>query len=289
MGMLSTVATYYEVTKPKIWYLLVFTALGGAVVAGGPLISPWTLGLVISAVAAGSAGANVITSYIDRDIDAVMNRTRGRPLPTGRIAPASRALYYGLGLSGLAIVLALWLSPVAGVLMSFGLADNIIVYSKILKRRNPLSIILGGFSGGIPAVIGYVAVTQRIDLFALILGALVVLWIPTHIWSLALHSRDDYARAGVPMLPVVVSERVAVRCIASTTILMTAFSLFPFLSGYAGVLYLAAALPLAAGMLALNFWLIARPSRERAWTVFKFSSPYLTLLFVALMADALVR
>ncbi len=286
--MLERVKAYYEVTKPRVWYLLVFTALGGYVVAAGRSIDPFLFMLTIVAVTLGSAGANTITCYIDRDIDAVMNRTRLRPIPSRRIYPAEKALYYGLTLAILSVALAMLINPIATLLMVFGLVDNIVIYSKVLKRRNPISIILGGFSGGAPTLIGYAAVKNTIDLTSLLMAALVVLWIPGHIWTLALYARDDYARARVPMLPVVVEERVAVRCIASTSILMVAFSLGIYFVGAFGAIYLTAAAILGAVVLAVNFWLVVKPSKERAWVGFKLSSPYLALIFLAMMLDKIV-
>jgi protoheme IX farnesyltransferase len=286
--LLERIKTYYEVTKPRVWYLLVFTAFGGYVVAAGRSIDPYLFTLTIIAVTLGCAGANTITCYIDRDIDAVMDRTRLRPIPTRRIYPAKKALYYGLALALASVALTLLINPIVALLMVFGLVDNIVVYSKVLKRRNPVSIILGGFSGGAPALIGYAAVKDTIDLTSLLIAALVVLWIPGHIWALALYAKEDYARAKVPMLPVVVSESVAVRCIASTSILMVAFSICIYFIGAFGAFYLTAAAILGVVVLAVNFWLVVKPSKERAWVGFKLSSPYLALIFLAMMLDKIV-
>ena len=286
--MLEQIKAYYEVTKPRVWYLLVFTALGGYVVAAGRSIEPYLFVLTIVAVTLGAAGANTITCYIDRDIDAVMDRTRLRPIPSRRIYPAEKALYYGLALALSSVALSLLINPIVALIMVFGLVDNVLIYSKVLKRRNPVSIILGGFSGGAPTLIGYAAVKNTIDLTSLLMAALVVLWIPGHIWSLALYAKEDYAKAKVPMLPVVVSESVAVRCIASTSILMVAFSIGIYFVGAFGVTYLTTAAILGAVALAVNFWLVVKPSRERAWIGFKLSSPYLAIIFLAMMLDKIL-
>jgi len=286
--LLEQIKAYYEVTKPRVWYLLVFTALGGYVVAAGRSIEPYLFVLTIVAVTLGAAGANTITCYIDRDIDAVMDRTRLRPIPSRRIYPAEKALYYGLALALSSVALSLLINPIVALLMVFGLVDNVLIYSKVLKRRNPVSIILGGFSGGAPTLIGYAAVKNTIDLTSLLMAALVVLWIPGHIWSLALYAKEDYAKAKVPMLPVVVSESVAVRCIASTSILMVAFSIGIYFVGAFGVTYLTTAAILGAVALAVNFWLVVKPSRERAWIGFKLSSPYLAIIFLAMMLDKIL-
>jgi protoheme IX farnesyltransferase len=282
---------YYELTKPKIWYLLVFTAFASALTASflfeiptNPLM--WVL--LIVGVAAGSAAADTLTGYNDRDIDAIMDRTKGRPIPSGRISPKN-AFIFGIILAAVSLVCSWFLNIYAFALMAFGLFDNIIVYSKWLKRTSQTNIILGGFSGGAPAMIGYVAVTTQNIEIGIIMAGLVFLWIPTHIWSLALHSKKDYAKAGIPMLPVVQSEKKSVRIIAVTTILKVLFSIFPFFINKFGILYVLTATIFGAAMLALSLWLLAKPSEKAAWTVFKFSSPYLTAIFIAFMLDALLH
>jgi protoheme IX farnesyltransferase len=289
-GLGTGVKTYWEVTKPKIWYLLVFTAFMASLIAYGVhdiAISPLTLTLVITSVIAGSAAANTLTNYIDRDIDAKMERTRSRPIPSGRISPRN-ALYYGLTLAGISIVLAYFINIWALGLMAFGLFDNVIVYSKWLKRRSLWNIILGGFSGGAPALIGYVAVTTTTIELGLVLAGLSFLWIPTHIWSLALHIREDYARANVPMLPVVKSESTSVRVIAGTTLMMVLFSVLPFFMNTFGWIYLGVASVLGAIIIAMSISLLVKPTEKKSWTLFKFSSPYLALLFIAMYIDAIV-
>ena len=282
---------YYEVTKPKIWYLLVFTAFGAALSASFLFdipITPLTWVLLLGGVAAGSAAADTLTGYNDRDIDAIMERTKNRPIPSGQISPRN-ALIFGLILTAVSLVCTWFINIWAFALMAFGLFDNIIVYSKWLKRRSPSNIILGGFSGGAPALIGYVAVTTQNIEIGLVMAGLVFLWIPTHIWSLALHVKKDYTQAGVPMLPVVSSERVSIRVIAGTTLMMVAFSVFPFFFNQFGIIYLVTAGAFGIAMIALSLWLLLHPSEKASWTVFKFSSPYLTALFIAFMVDAFFK
>lgn len=285
----SRFKNYFELTKPKIWYLLVFTSFGSAVTASLLFhipIQPITWVFLLGGVAAGSAAADTLTGYNDRDIDAIMDRTKGRPLPSGRIAPKD-ALIFGLTLAGISLVLAWFVNIWAFILMALGLFDNIIIYSKWLKRKSQWNIILGGFSGGAPALIGYIAVTtQHIEL-GLVMAGLVFLWIPTHIWSLSLHVKKDYKKAGVPMLPVVSSEEKSVRVIAGTTLMMVLFSVLPFFLKQFGLIYVSTAAVFGVAMVCLSVWLLLRPSERAAWTVFKFSSPYLTALFVAFMVDAL--
>ncbi len=281
---------YYELTKPKIWYLLVFTAFAGALTASflsHIILHPITWVLIIAGVAAGSAAADTLTGYNDRDIDAIMDRTKQRPIPSGRISPHN-ALAFGLILAAISLVLAWFINIWAFALMGFGLFDNIIVYSKWLKRTSRTNIILGGFSGAVPALIGYVAVTTQNIEIGLIMAGLVFLWIPTHIWSLALHAREDYRKAGVPMLPVVSGEKKSVRIIAGTTLMMVLFSLLPFFNHF-GMIYLVTASVSGVVMLALSIWLLFKPSERVSWVVFKVTSPYLTTLFIAFIMDSLFR
>jgi heme o synthase len=292
----SRIKVYYEVTKPKIWYLLVFTAIGAAFTASNLYhipISPLTWSLLIGSVIAGSAAANTLTNYNDRDIDAIMERTKDRPIPSRRIFPAEKALYFGLILAGISLVSSFAINTWAGIFMAFGLADNILIYSKLLKRRSRTNIVLGGFSGGAPAMIGYVAVTTSglWDL-GLVMAGLVFVWIPMHIWSLTLHVKEDYNKVNVPMLTAVESEKTSVRVIAGTTLMMVLFSILPFfMTGTSGKhlfheVYLYTAIVSGAIMVALSIWLLVKPSERASWTLFKFSSPYLAILFIALMIDS---
>jgi len=286
--ILNRVKNYYELTKPKIWYLLVFTAFGSALTASllfNIPITPLTWMLLLGGVAAGSAAADTITGYNDRDIDAIMDRTKDRPIPSGRISPRN-ALIFGLILTAIALLFSWLINLWVFLLMLFGLFDNIIVYSKWLKRRNQANIILGGFSGGVPALIGYVTVTTQNLEIGLVMAGLVFFWIPTHIWSLALHVRKDYQKAKIPMLPVVCEEKRAVRIIAGTTLIMVLFSILPFFFNQFGQIYLITATLFGAIMMGLSLWLLLKPTEKASWTVFKFSSPYLTAVFIAFMVDA---
>lgn len=300
----SRVAVYYELTKPKIWYLLVFTAFGAALTASniyGIEIAPSTWALMLFSVAAGSAAANTLTNYHDRDIDAIMERTKGRPLPSKRIYPAVKARNFGLALAGISLVLAFGISFTttleqgiwATAFIAFGLLNNVLVYSYALKRNSRTNIILGGLCGGSPPMIGWVAVTMS-DLWTmgLAMAGLVFIWIPMHIWALTLHFKDDYNKVNVPMLTAVQSEKTSARAIAGSTVVMVLFSIAPFFittqSGeeMVGGVYLWTAIASGALMVALSIWVIVKPMEKASWTLFKFSSPYLAVLFIALMVDS---
>ena len=280
---------YYELTKPKIWYLLVFTAFGSAVTASyltDTFLSPLQWVFLLMGIITGSAAADALTGYNDRDIDAIMDRTKARPIPSGRISPRN-ALIFGLLLAAISLFCAWSINYITLGLMAFGLFDNIIVYSKWLKRKSQTNIILGGFSGGVPALIGYVAVTTEHLEIGLTMAGLVFLWIPTHIWSLALHVRKDYTKAGVPMLPVVAGEKRSVQVIAGTTLLMVVFSIIPFFLNQFGWIYFITAISGGIIMIITSLWLLMKPSEKASWLLFKISSPYLTALFVAFMVDAI--
>ena len=287
----KTIRNYVEVTKPPIVFLLVFTSFATMIVAWSQTLLPLTPTLLVAglaAITASSAGCDTLTSYVDRDIDAIMHRTKHRPIPSGRITPA-KALVWGLFLAALGLALAYWINPLSFVWIALGVLDNVVVYSLLLKRRSSLNIILGGISGGLPVMFGWSAVTNGVSLLPVLLAALVVLWIPGHIWSLAIFTKDDYTRANVPMLPVVTKLKTALRCIVSTVLLMIPFSLWIYFAGHFGVIYLAVAIFFGAWVLYINLKLFFHPNNEMAYKAFKVSSPYLFALFFAMIIDSLVR
>jgi len=287
-SLFQSLWAYVEVTKPASVLLLVFTGLATMFVAAGGLdLPPGLLVRILPALALGCAGANTITCYIDRDMDQVMERTKGRPLPSGRIHPPERALYWGLFLTVASLALAWTINPLVFVLGLLGFADNVLVYSLLLKRRSAWNIILGGFSGGIPVLAAWAAVRGSIDLVALLMAAVVVLWIPNHIWNLAIYHADDYRRAQVPMLPAVVSLEKTTRCTMATVVLMYLVSLALYFVGGFGPIYLITALGFGLFMTVSNFVLALHPSRDKAWVMFKISSPYLFVLFMAMTLDVL--
>lgn len=282
---------YGHLLKPKMVALLVFTAVVGMVVGAGSsglVLGPMTYLLGVLAITAGTAGCNALTGYIDRDIDRLMERTRNRPLCTGRIFPAWHAAAVGGALVLFSLVLAALRNPLALGLMGLGIFDNVVVYSLWLKRTSRWNIVLGGIAGGMPVAFGWAYVSGQLAWAAVILAALVVLWTPTHIWSLALRYREDYARADVPMLPVVTEERTALRYMVGTGVLLVPFSLvLPAFTKVAGIGYDLVALAFGVPLVAMSIWLLLRPNASGAWRLFKFSSPYLSVLFLALLVSAL--
>jgi len=289
------VHTYYEYTKPKIWYLLVFTSLTATFVAGSLLpngLSParWIIAAV--AITSGCAGCNALTNYVDRDIDAVMNRTRHRPIPSGRITPAA-GLRFGIGLIAISILLSFTLNLLSVLWMSLGVLDNVGVYSLLLKRRSALNILLGGFSGGLPVLFGWSAATLgpigSIALLPVLMAGLVFLWIPIHIWFLAVTYRADYAKVGVPMLPVVIGTIPAIRLIVIFSMIFLPFSIGVYLLGHFGLVYELVALAGGVVILVGSVWVLYKPTETNAWKMFKITSPYLFLLFLAMIIDVALR
>lgn len=280
---------YVEVTKPASVLLLVFTGLATIIVAAGGRSLPLDLfAKTLLALTLGCAGANTLTCYVDRDMDQVMERTRRRPIPSGRIRPSEKALVWGLLLTVVSLAVAWIINPLVFLLGLVGFADNVLIYSLLLKRRSAWNIILGGFSGGIPVLSAWAAVWGRIDLTALLMSAVVVLWIPNHIWNLAIYYAEDYKRVRVPMLPAVVSLERTTRCTMATVLLMYLLSLALYFVGGFGPIYLAAAVTFGLFVTVSNFVLALHPSREKSWVMFKVSSPYLFVLFLAMALDVLL-
>jgi len=279
---------YIQLTNPNIVYLLAFTAATSALIAGG-FDRPLQVLAITLATGLCSAGARSVTNYIDRDIDAVMRRTRRRPLPRNAIPPGN-ALVYGGCLIGAGLLLAFPMGALLPVYLGLGLVDNVVVYNLLTKRKTAWNIILGAPSGGIPAFVGYVAIKGYVDWTAVALAALVVLWTPVHIWSLAIRFKDDYGRADIPMLPVSLGVKTGIRCIAYTSVLLAVFTaILPILPGSPfGIGAAIVGTVLSVVLAAMSLWLIKEPTEKKAWDLFKFTSPYLALLFSVLALDVIM-
>ncbi len=297
LSLRDRVEAYYEFTKPRIWYLLVFTSLTATFVATrllGNEVTPLRWVVIGAAITMGCAGCNALTSYHDRDIDAVMLRTRHRPLPSGRIRPGS-ALSFGLVLTGASLALSAFLNLLSLTWMALGVFDNVIVYSLLLKRRSPLNILLGGFSGGLPVLFGWSSATPgivgSISLLPVLMAGLVFLWIPIHIWFLAVSYRSDYSAARVPMLPVVIGTRPALRLITLFSLIFLPFSVAIYLIGapHLGLAYASAAVAGGVANLVGSIYVLRNPTETNAWRMFKISSPYLFLLFLGMIIDVAIR
>ncbi|HVC32421.1 MAG TPA: heme o synthase [Chloroflexota bacterium] len=276
---------YLNLTKPRIIVLLLITTLGGMVIAarGFPSLSLILATMLGGAFAAG--GANAINCYIDRDIDQLMHRTQTRSLPRGLVSPQN-ALVFGLALGALSfVVLATFANVLCAALALAGLLFYVLVYTGVLKRSTPQNIVIGGAAGAIPPMVGWVAVTGHVDLLALYLFAVIFFWTPPHFWALSLLTSQDYARANVPMLPLVVGEGETRRQIFLYSILLIAVTLLLVSSRSMGLFYLFAALALGGGLLYYAGRLLRDGSRLRARQLFMYSNIYLALLFIAMAVD----
>ncbi len=292
---LSTPADWIALLKPRVMSLVVFTGLVGLVVAPGHL-NPVLGFAAILAIAIGAGAAGAINMWYDRDIAAVMRRTRRRPIPAGRIAPAD-ALGFGVTLAvGSVAVMALATNGVAALLLALSIAFYVFVYTMGLKRRTPQNIVIGGAAGAFPPLIGWAAVTGGLGALPLLLFLIVFLWTPPHFWSLALWASGDYEAAGVPMLPVVAGARSTRLHILAYTAPLVAVSLLPWVLGMAGPVYGLAAMALGAGfgLGAMRVWRDTQDATGRSLTgdapakaLFRYSIAYLFLLFGAIAVDRL--
>jgi len=283
-GSYANIGDYVALTKPRVMSLVVFTALVGLMVAPGG-IDPFAGVVALLCIAAGAGAAGALNMWYDADIDAVMARTAMRPIPSGRVS-RSEALVFGLML-GMCAILALGtlLNMAAAALLAFTIFFYVVVYTMWLKRRTPQNIVIGGAAGALPPVIGWVAATGNIGLE---LFLIIFLWTPPHFWALSLNLAGEYARAGVPMLPVVAGKAKTKRQILLYSVLLVPISLIPWALGFAGAIYGAAAAMLGAIMIFLS-WQVRRSNdkeRRPARRLFVFSMFYLVLLFGVLLMNA---
>lgn len=284
----ATVGDYVALLKPRVMSLVVFTALVGLYVAPGAAPHPVLGAIAILCIAVGAGASGAINMWYDRDIDAVMKRTSGRPLPAGRMAPEN-ALAFGVVLAVASVtVMALAVNWVAAALLALTIAFYVFVYTIWLKRRTPQNIVIGGAAGAFPPMVGWAAATGDVSIGSIALFAVIFMWTPPHFWALSLYRDGDYAKAGVPMLPVVAGRRETRKQILIYSILLAPVALAPWLVGAAGILYGA-----LAGILSVMFILGAvrvwRDADEaHAKRLFGFSILYLFLLFLGLVIDKAV-
>ena len=285
-GPTATLKAYLELTKPRIIELLLVTTLPAMVVAAAGWPGTWLVVVTLVGGALSAGGANTINQVIDRDIDRLMVRTKGRPLPTGRVG-VTKALVFGITL-GVAGFVWLWVTTnlLAASLSAAGLLFYVFVYTLALKRSTPQNIVIGGAAGAVPALVGWAAVTNALALAPWIMFAIVFFWTPPHFWALSIRYRDDYEAAGVPMLPVVAGVDATQHQIAAYSVVLAGVSFLLFASGDAGWVYLGAAVGLGVYLVSAALRLLRRP--DTAMRFFAASNVYLAGLFVAMAVDALV-
>jgi heme o synthase len=283
-GARQLLTDYVELTKPKVQSLLLLTTVTTMEVAGSPSVTTIALTCAGGYLSAGGAGA--VNHYYDRDIDSKMKRTASRPVAAGRIAPRA-ALTFGLALAAMSFALmSLTLNLLAASLALSGFVGYVGVYTLWLKRRTPQNIVIGGAAGAVPPLVGWAATRGSLSWTAIYLFAIVFYWTPPHFWALSLLMKDEYAKAGVPMMPVVRGEHETRRQILLYTILLYAISQLPFCVGAFGGIYLVASMTLGGAFIAGAIWLYRRADRRTALRLYLFSLAYLALLFGAMVADA---
>jgi protoheme IX farnesyltransferase len=281
----SVFSDYWEMTKPSITLLVLVTTAGAMVWAAAGLPPVELTVATIIGMACASGGGAVLNHVLDRDIDRLMERTRRRPVATGRVSVAA-ATTFGLGLNLLAAVILLSFTNVLTAALAIGgSAFYVVVYTIVLKRRTPQNIVIGGAAGAIPPLAGWAAVTGEIGLAPLIMFLIIFLWTPPHFWALAILKKDEYARAGIPMLPAVATERETAVQILAYTVILAAVSLIPVFTGLLGVLYAVAAIALGGRFILLAYRLLRTHSPLAARATFLYSLLYLALLFAAMGAD----
>ncbi len=292
----TELADWIALLKPRVMSLVVFTGLIGVLVAPGA-INPVLAFTAVLCIAVGAGACGAINMWYDRDIDALMRRTRNRPIPAGRMPPGP-ALGFGITLAAASVLLMfIATNAVAAGVLALSIGFYVFVYTVWLKRRTPQNIVIGGAAGAFPAVIGWAAVTGSVAPLPLVLFAIVFFWTPAHFWSLALYANSDYARAGVPMLPVVAGAKETRRQIMLYALILVPVSLAPWARGFSGPVYGAAAAVRGAGFL-VSTWRVLRDRQDAAGNsltndaparaAFRYSIAYLFILFGALAVDRLV-
>jgi len=285
----ATWRDYYEMTKPRVVALLLLTAVIGMFLATNPEVDPWvpwnvllwgTLGIGFAA-----SGAAVVNHVVDYRVDAIMARTGSRPIPTGKIPP-KKAILFALVLSILSmLMLGFLINWLTAILTLAGLVGYAFFYTMYLKRATPQNIVVGGVSGAIPPLLGWTALTNSVDPGSLLLVLIIFTWTPPHFWALAIHRRDDYAKAEIPMLPVTHGITFTKTMTLLYTILLVLTTLLPYLTGMSGLIYLVGALILGSIFLFRAWELKFHAKANSAMKTFTFSIMYLMLLFLVLLVD----
>jgi len=276
---------FYEMCKPRVVMLMILTSLVGMFLAvpGMVPLDVLILGNLGIALVAGSGAA--VNHLIDRKVDSLMRRTHNRPIPQGRVDPLHAAVFAAvIGVIGMTILL-LWVNPLCAWLTLASFVGYAFIYTGYLKRATPQNIVIGGLSGAMPPLLGWSAVTGTIEPGALILVLIIFAWTPPHFWALAIHRKDEYAKTGIPMLPVTHGEQLTKVHILLYTIIMVMITLLPWLTGMSGPLYLLGAVVLGAGFLGWAALLLWKPKPSTAMDTFRYSIVYLMVLFIILMVD----
>lgn len=276
---------FYEMCKPRVVMLMILTSMVGMFLAVPGMVPVDVLILGNLGIALVAASGAVVNHLIDRKIDIQMKRTHNRPMAQGRVETTQTILFaISIGLAGM-LILFYWVNPLCAWLTLASFIGYAFIYTGYLKHATPQNIVIGGLSGAMPPLLGWSAVTGTVESDALILVFIIFAWTPPHFWALAIHRKDEYAKSGVPMLPVTHGEYVTKVHIVVYTAILIVSSVFPYFSGMSGLLYLASAIALGAGFMVWSCLLMFKPKPTTAMDTFRFSILYLALLFLALLVD----
>ena len=278
---------YGSLLKLRIAALLLLVAAAGYLVTSGAAVQWTSFALLMAAGLLGSGGASAVNHYADRDLDRTMARTRGRPLPAGRVPPRN-ALALGIALLAASMALSLLVNVLTAAFILLGFIFYVFVYTVGLKRRNVWNIVIGGFAGSCAGLAGGAAAANRIGESTALIALLVFLWTPGHFWALAFRIREDYARAGLPMLPAIMSEQNAAKWIVLSTAIVPPIALSFWVLRLSGFAYLVVAVAASIILLYFAVRFLRSPTGANAWAGYKASGPYLAVLLVALIADRLL-
>ena len=280
------IKSYIDISKPRLVLLLYFTAFSSLIIASSIYGYDWKKIILISlAVIFCVMGSNASTAFIDREMDGVMGRTNNRPVPSGKIYPARNALIYGLVMVLAGIIIASFISYWSAIFLLLGFLDSAIIYNAISKKKSPLNVIFGAPAGGMSVLVGWAAVANKIDIIAVFMFILVIVWTPIHIWSLAYFYKEDYRKAGVPMLPVVWSDRKVFILLSVLDFVLVLFSIIIGVLAKLSILYITITSVLGVVIIIFSLLLIIKSSKKYAWLLFKFSSPYLAVIFLLMIIE----
>ncbi|MER5175466.1 MAG: heme o synthase [Candidatus Nitrosocosmicus sp.] len=291
----SNIKNFLEISKPRIVLVLVITAVTSMLAAtrfdsnSSSLawnISGWKLVFLIICGSLSSMGASAINMFYDKTIDNLMKRTSKRPIPSGRLQ-ANKVLIYGLSISVISVVLSFFtLNPMASFMIGLGIFFYVVIYTILLKRRSVWNVVIGGFAGSAAAMAGWATTTNSIDLLGFLIGWIVFMWSPPHFWCLSIKMKDEYAKANVPMLPVVYGNQTTSKYIFLSTLILIPYSVSLYFFGL-GLLYTTVALVAGSLMAIYHYKLMKNPTPEFAWRAYKVTAPYLVIIFISIALDAL--
>lgn len=285
MRINDSLKNYIILSKPRLVYLLFFTGFAAMIIASSLYGYMWVRIVILSfAIIFGVMGSNAMTNFVDREIDNVMERTKKRPIPSGKIKPHS-ALIYAISMVVIGTALAGIINIWSGVFILLGFLDSALIYNALTKRKTPLNIILGAPAGGLPVLAGWVGIAGRLELLPVMLFLLIMIWTPIHIWSLAYFYREDYRKAGIPMLPVILGRKKVYVLLAALNFVMVGFSVYIGFFYSLSLLYIISSIVLGLIIIFFSLQLIIKQKEKIAWVLFKLTSPYLAVIFIILIIE----